>query len=505
MNGLFSLEAEQSIISILLKNPEAYYEIYFLTPFDFSKNNAPIFSCIVQLINDKEKPDPIIVAQRLKNISISLENIELETYVQSLFWRVTDKSNILVLAKELKKLTIRRELIEKCEKARNELVSAGEKPVEEIVSIVDRTLTDITTKYYQSDTTDLFADLIETVEERGNNPINTEDLGYMGPFPSINETLGALVYPGSFTVIGSRSGGGKSSLGFFYNVFLAEKYNLPILHLDSAEMTIEQLQMRAVCALSNGRVPLWAVKSGEWRKSAEWTHIIKNEVWPRVKKIKIYFQNIGSFNAKELVAFIRRFYYGKVGRGNHLLVHWDYIKGSESTNKNNAEYQAIGFMVNDLKTLITDEITGSIWTSVQNNRTGIYTGKSANEIRDSEESFSLSDRILQQSTNSFLMRYKVPEELLFENNAFGNVVLKPVKERELLGRKYEEMLKPVKIKNGKSFKMVKNYFNLLSHNFYYSDMGSLRDMVEKLGTAKIDLDDQALQQQGQKDDAVNHI
>lgn len=492
MQDLFSLEAEQSVLAILLKSPDAYFEIGFLNSHDFSRINSPIFSILSQMIDKKEVPTPIVVTERLKSAAISLENLDVGTYLDALSWRAADRSAVLTLAKEIKRLTVRRELIERCDKAKMQLIDAHEKTAEQIVSIVDKTLSDITTKYYHSDTEDIFSSLIDVVEKRGNNPILAEQLGLMGPFESINKTLGSLVFPGSFTVIGSRSGGGKSSLGFYYNVFLAEKYDLPILHLDAAEMTIEQLQMRAVCALSHGRVPLWAVRSGEWRKSKEYVDIIRGEVWPRVKKIKIYFQNIGSFTPKEMTSFVRRFYYGKAGRDNHLLVHWDYIKGTESANKNHAEHQSIGFMINDLKTLITDEITASIWTSVQNNKSGIYTGKSSSEIRDSEESFSLSDRIIQQSTNSFLMRYKVPDELLFEDNQFGNIILKPVKERELLGRNYQEMLKPVRVPDGKSFRFMKNYFNLETTNFYYADKGSLREMVGKMGGTKIKTDEDSV-------------
>ena len=122
-------------------------------------------------------------------------------------------------------------------------------------------------------------------------------------------------------------------------------------------------------------------------------------------------------------------------------------------------------MIGDLKSLITTEITSSVWTSVQNNKGGIYNGKHSDQVIDNEESMGLSDRILQQSTNAFTMRYKLPDEIQKEGGNFGNVMLKPLKERKLLGKNFQDMLDFVKIKEKDSYgkdtiKYKKNYFNL---------------------------------------------
>jgi hypothetical protein len=151
-------------------------------------------------------------------------------------------------------------------------------------------------------------------------------------------------------------------------------------------------------------------------------------------------------------------------------------------------------MIGDLKSMITTEITGSVWTSVQNNKMGIYNGKTSDQVNDSEESYSLSDRIIQQCTNAFTMRFKLPDEITKESNLYGNVILKSTKERKLLGKNYQDMISFVKIqgkdssgKNTTQYK--KNYFNLAMNNFSYEDKGSLKDMVEAMGLSKIKLKD----------------
>jgi hypothetical protein len=141
-------------------------------------------------------------------------------------------------------------------------------------------------------------------------------------------------------------------------------------------------------------------------------------------------------------------------------------------------------MIGDLKSLITTEIDAAVWTSVQNNKMGVYNGKKSDQVIDNEENMGLSDRILQQSTNSFTMRYKLPDEISREGGLFGNVMLKPLKERKLLGKNFQDMLDYVRVvtkgPDGKStIEYKKNYFNLESKSFCYFDKGSLKDMMVK--------------------------
>jgi replicative DNA helicase len=489
----YNVEIERALFSCLMKSPDRWGDVsHLLNELDFSSIHRGVYE--VFRLQLEQKPvgsvAPLILSDILKKYGVNFDGISILDYLNSIFYSPVNEKECENFAKEIKRLTIRRSLMQNCKKALKELEESADKKASELLEIVDKTLTGIQVNLNNEETEPVFGEsFIEAIEERGNNPISVEDFGYMGPFQSINESIGSLVYDGSFVVTASRTGGGKSSLGFFYNTYLAGRYQLPVLHLDTAEMTKEQLQHRAVCSLSKGRVPLWAVKTGEWRKNKEWVDIIRGEIWPQVKNLTMEYKNVGGMTPKEIVSFCRRFYFNKVGRGNHMLIHWDYIKGTEAVGKETKEYQAVGYLVGAMKSLVTEEITGSIWTSVQANRTGIYSGKSKGEIRDSEDSFSLSDRIIQQATQGFLMRYKIPDEIYEEGGQFGNVILKSVKERDLLGKNAEEMLKMVEIKDGKDTRLVKNYFNLDSKLFHYEDKGSLREMAQKLGQVRLKHED----------------
>lgn len=484
-------EIEANAIAILLRyGAEIWGDFTLIDRLDFSEAHRPIFDHI-KLQLDTSPPgsvDPLLLSEKMRTSGIGkLEgDFNPYDYLQGLKdSRYVEKEQAPSYVKELKRLRVRRDLIVKLDSARRELVGKPNASFDEMTGLVEKTVTSVTTDYHKGDEfSNVFGDIIEVTEARADSPVDASQLGWMGPFATVNQVLGALSGPGLMTCIGARTGNQKSSLGFHYHVHIAEKYDIPVLLLDVGEMSKERIQRRAVCNLSKGRVPLWAVASGEWRQNKEWKHIIQDECWPRVKKLKIDYINVGNLSPREKLSLIRRYYYQKVGRGNPLAILDDYLKGVEALGKNSSEHQAVGYYVNDIKNLITGEILASFWTSVQNNRTGSYQGKKASEITDSEDQMGLSDRIIQQSDWGFVLRFKVPEELAAEKDLFGNMKLTPVKTREALGKDSEKALRPIKLPNGK---FATNYFNLESKGFHFTEKGDLRRALEVLGQSVINM------------------
>lgn len=488
----YSPEIEQSFLGILLAEPSAWAEINMVTRNDFAQVRRHIFDIIKSQLDavPPQPVNPIILVEKLKSYgqsAIDIGGVDLLTYLTGLSdrGRMLRKEEAMNLLKELKLLTVKREQIARCEAAKQKVSEA--KTFDEVVKAVDTELTNVSVDYFRSQTTLMFDGFIDVMEERRLNPIDSETIGYQGPFPSINSTIGSVIAPAEFCVVGARTGGSKSALGFFYNTYIVERYGVTCLHLDANEMPRKQLTDRAACCLSAGRIPLWAVKSGEWGKNKEWLDCWRGDVVPRLKKIMplIHYQNIGGMTPEEIISFIKRFYYKNVGREGFLAVHVDYIKGMSSMSSGrDSEHKVIGDYIDRLKGLITDQIQASIWTSVQLNRGGITTGKKLDDIIDSEDNYSLSDRIIQQATNGFTMRYKMPEELAKEKNMFGNIVLKHLKGRDLVGKQYQAALRPIKLSSGK---FVKNYYNLDTQGFHFTDKGDLNQMLKTLGHVAVDL------------------
>jgi replicative DNA helicase len=490
--SLYQPDVESQALALLLKHgPEVWGEFHLIDRQEWSPAHRPLWDILsLQLSSVPQGSlDPLLLSNKLSSMGIaSLEGgFAPFDYLEGLTNRYVEPKQAPHYARELKRLRVRRDLLGKLDAARKELIAKPGATFEEMTGMVEQELTSVTTAYHKPEVTEVWGNLIETVEHRMANPLKPEEIGFLGPFKSINETIGPLSYHGSYVVVGARSAVGKSSLGWFYNTFLLEKYpQLHLLHLDAAEMTFEELCWRAVCALSEGQISFRDVFTGECGKNPKQAKLIRDQLWPRVMKMKgrMSFKNVGNMSPAEKIAFQRRYYYNKVGRGNHLLIHDDYLKGVESTHKNSAEHQAIGYYVGDQKTLITDEIIASLWTSVQKNQSGISNGKKEEEVNDGEGTFALSDRIFTQSTHSFAMRFKLEVELARELNAFGNIKLGCIKKRQLLGKRYMELLTPVKNDKGG---LTAEYFNLESRGFHYRDMGTYREMLAALGKTKVDL------------------
>jgi len=488
--SLYSPEIEQHFLGLLLNNPEIWGEVSMIEEKDFGEVRRPVYQVIRQQLESVpvQPVSPVILVEKLKTYGkTTIGDVDALVYLEGLLrlGRLIEKKNGIEFLKEIKKQTVKRELIQKCEEAKIQVAKSD--TLDQMIGAVDKTLTSVNTEYFTTNTfTEVLGDgIIELIEERGNNPQDPNSLGYTGPLPSFNDTFGAdLIAPSALTICAARTANGKSAFGFFYCAHVAEKHEIPLLWLDAGEMTVEQIRFRAACCFARGRVPLWAMKSGEWRKDPKWEKIIRQEVWPRVKKIKMYYQGTGGMNPKEKIQFMKRFYYNKVGRGNFLLISDDYLKGIEAMGKNTSEFQSMGYYLSDVKTLITEDIKASYWAGVQANRSGIHQGKKGDDVMDSEAVVSMSDRISHNASTLLLLRFKTTDELAAQKGLFGNMMVKALKYRELSAKNAGKLLKPVKMPDGK---FSPNYFNLEFNSFYYEDKGMLSDMLETQGHTAINL------------------
>lgn len=486
---LYSIQLERQALSGLLKFPEVLSEIdNFVkneTFYEADSVHSTIYSSI-KILYEKNgfKPlNSVVLADYIKNLGLAAKgDINIFDYIENLFFSTITKEATLESFKQLLKYQIARELVITTKNKAKFVHDSIDQPIEDIIRGYDSIHSDKlnTLLQYNPGATDIFESLEKTIEHIGNNPPDESKFMY-GPFPTINRIYGSLSRPGNLTICGSRSGVGKTSLSMFVNTFIAEKYNVPILHADAGEMSPLELQIRATCMFCQGRVPYWAIESGEWRNKPEWEQIVR-EVWPRVKKIKFYYENISGLKPIEIISLIRKFSINKVGRDNFFIISYDYLKSFDVQNYNTPDWLTLGLFTQQLKSLVEGELNATGWIGLQLNKLGITNNKKAAEIVDNEEAFSLSDKILQQSTHSLLVRNKVNEEIAEEGNRFGNLKAIFLKHRHL-GKDFDDALRPVKI--GKN-KYQKNYVNLQGYSFHFEDRGDLNQMVREMNR-KVDI------------------
>lgn len=495
MNDLISLQCEKYCLGGLIKNPEIFSEIETWVKEDtFAQStHKVIWGVLKQILLKQETPTPVLIAQRITNLNIKTkDDISIFDYLNAISFSQIAAKGTIDSFKELVKLKVLRELVQNSQRVQKFVIDNKGKEIKEIVSGVDSINNEQIINLYKNideDVKNIFGDIEQVIEELGNS--THPDSFLYGPLPSVNRVYGSLHRPGNVTVLAARSGVGKSAFSMFYNLWIAEEKNLPLLWLDFGEMTIREVQTRAVTLLTKGKVPVWSLECpGEWRKNPEWTILVRS-VWERVKKIKFYFQDVSTFSPQEVISFIRRFSYNKIGRGNPFLVVYDYFKPFDIIDYNKPEWKQMGHFLQDIKSFIVNELPISFWGAIQLNRFGITTNKSSTQIDDSENAIGLSDRITQQSSHAFILRFKTMDELAVENNRFGNMKLINVKARHL-GRDFMDAIRPVK----KGKKLERNYINLYGGSFYFEDRGDLNHSA-KILNEKYDLLDG-----GEKDETL---
>lgn len=483
---IYDYELEKQFLAALLKEPQQYYEIANLVSSkDFysrsSSLHATIFSVIKQALDASDEIDDMIVAQRLSMLGLSFEdNVNPADYVRSLALRKVPAGHLVKITKELKKLTIRREIYEsareialKMKNLQPDVGYAG------IVAAADDIYNSKINLYEIGDDApeNIYSDMEALIEERGENPVT--EFGLMGPHPKLNSMYGSLLRAGNITVIVARAGCGKTQFAMDFATKVSARYDVPVLHFDNGEMSKEELQIRQCAALSGVKMHL--LETGLWRRTNADTVKAVRDTWAKVKNLKFYYYNVGGMDVDAMVKVLKRFYYNKIGRGKPLIFSFDYIKTS-AESKDRSEYQIVGEIVDKFKRVIQKEITTdgkpmiSMITSVQSNRLGITNNRTADNVIDDESIVSLSDRIVQFASHMFILRKKTMDEIEAEGRAFGTHKLINVKARHL-GEDIAGALDPVHIGDA----LRKNFVNLEFNNFHITEKGDLRDIARFLG------------------------
>lgn len=519
-----SKELEKQLLSCLMLHPATYGDIAgFIDENDFFVQNGSfvhrtVFRIIknIQESGNTECIDDAILIERLKSANISfVDNVDIGDYIRSLFLKKVAKNAIMSIAKELKVCSVKRGLKESCDDIVGFLKKDSSNDLTKIIKSSDKLYNDKINFYFQDHMKpqNIYADLQEVIEDLADNP---RDPGMLTPhMPYVNSMYGSLLRPGNISVICARTGVGKTTFCLDFVTKISQKYdNVPILHLDNGEMSKLELQMRQCSALSG--VPMYLIESGKWRSSSYIDPVTRQEVSEEQTKSKIYkafekmkdmrfdYFNVGGLSVNEMLQVSRRYYYSEVGRGNPMVLSFDYIKTTNERSSNNkASWEVVGEMVDKFKQLVQRDITFdnkpmvSMITSVQSNRTGITGNRHPDAIVDDESIVSLSDQITQFASHLFILRPRLPRELQIEPDAYARAThrLKCIKYRHLGEdrlRATEPVLIPAVNEGGEvvgNDRSEPNCIFLNIDNFGVEEVGDLRDMADQMRVDNISPDE----------------
>lgn len=485
---VYSYELEQHLIAGLIKHPQTYPLIAsFIDPADFFDQNTivnkTIFSVLRQSLEKGDALDEVILTQRVQSLNISFEdNINISDYIKALSLRQISKDGVLKAAQELKKITVRREIHNSSLDVAKSMKSlSANASFDDIVSQADKIYNDKINLYEMGSNKpeNLFDEMEDFIEERGNNPI--DEFGLMGPHQRVNDLYGSLLRPGNITVVVARAGVGKTQFCMDFCTKVSEMNNhVPVLHFDNGEMSKEELIIRQCSALSG--VPMHLLETGRWRQAGDEVINKVRSTWNKIKNFKFYYYNVAGHSIDSMLNIIRRFYFSEIGRGNKMIFSFDYIKTTYERQNGASSWETVGRMVDKFKQLIQKELcfndvpAVAMLTSVQSNRLGITNNRSAENVVDDESIVSLSDQITQFCSHLFLLRQKTMDEIQSEPENFGTHKLICLKYR-WLGKDVHRALQPVEMPDGSK---RKNYINLHMENFALEERGDLQDLVDHM-------------------------
>lgn len=479
-NSTESPTVESSLLAGCIKYSNAYYQIsQYITENDFVASGGRVHRGIYSLIRDcyekSERIDITILAERLRSLGITFQDgIDCLSYLESLNLKPCTEESTILMAKELKKLTIRREIINAAKEA---IKSVEECPptasAHDIVNAADMAFNRKIDVYASEAQVpqNIYEDMEREVEERAANPI--DDFGPTLPhFPRLNKMFGSLFIPGSITVIVARPGVGKTTLALEWGTVVGNESRIPVLHFDNGEMSKKELIYRQCACLSD--VPLHYIQTGKWARNPEMAEKVRSAfklIRKNMESYKFFYYNVGGMTTHEMLNVARRFYYNSVGRGKKMIISFDYIK-SGGDEKNKKEYQLVGEMMEDMKLFIQREIVHdkepmiSLFTSVQQNRFG---------DADSDQAISLSDRIKQIASSVFFLRRKTQDEIMLHGESMGTHVLKNDKCRNM-GEDVARAKAMVKLPDGS---LSDNMIFLEINNFSSKEICDLREWADK--------------------------
>lgn len=426
--------AERAVLAGIAKhNYDAFVDVDDIcTPRTFtSETNRIIYESFRKIYEEDAEAvlDAPLVMSAAKQLGYgALFDIPTEIqYLRAVFNMPVELSNVRRFAAIIRKLEVTRLIYEGLGNAQSQLEQLdGTESFGQILGIAENqvfnfsSLVDGDSNHVSllADGVDAWLDNIET------NP--GKPVGVSTGYPRFDRAIGGGMRRKTVTLIGARTGIGKTQLADNMGLHVAKVLSLPVLNLDS-EMDQEQHWARIIANLTG--IEINAIENGNFSKNPKDRKRVRDAA-EHLKKIPYYYKSIAGMPFEEVLSHMRRWVYKHVGvddAGNtkDCLVIYDYLKlmtGSDM-RKDMAEHQMLGFQMSSLTNFaIKHQLP--ILSFVQLNRDGIDDETTA--------AISQSDRLSWFAASVSLFKEKTKEEMEQDDNpeelqSYGNrklIVLK---------------------------------------------------------------------------------
>ena len=255
VQNLFSPEAEQAVLGALLLRPAALLDVSTLLRDRYFTIEAhrTIFNAMQALNDQGLEPDPVALANRLREEGSLEEPVGGTAYLQYLIESCPTSVNLLTYARIVERKALLRQLNQASLDIQDLITT--EKDVEDIISEAEKAIYNIGHSRADQDLTDIrdiMRDVVRDLEkaflDEGNTP------GLPTGFPLLDTKLGGF-NKSDLIVLAGRPGMGKSSLGLTIALNVAQHVRTPLqgfkVAIFSLEMSAAQLVQRLL-AIESG-------------------------------------------------------------------------------------------------------------------------------------------------------------------------------------------------------------------------------------------------------------
>ena len=407
--------AERAVLAGLYSyGGEAYLDVSdLITPLTFSdRANQALFKCFQYLLDKKE-------IERIDQSSIfsAAEQLEYQwlfnkpeelAHIKSIFNTQTELENIRKWAMKIKKLEVTRDLKGKLEYAGKQLEGiSGDESIEEILALAENPIFDFVNMSSGSSNhpTPLFEGYRENLLELYKNPLSI--IGISSGYPCYDEMIGGGFRRKAVSLIGARTGVGKSMVAANIGWNVVKNLGVPVLFMDT-EMDSNDYANRVFANIT--KVEIHKLETGKFNKDEMALERIKKGFSSAddVSSL-LYYMNVNDRPFEDGLSLMRRWINKVVGLDengnmNHCLIIYDYIKllSATSISSNLAEHQILGFMTTSLHNFAVQNDV-PILAFTQLNRDGID--------KEGTGVISGSDRIGFLATNFAIFKEKSVEEI----------------------------------------------------------------------------------------------
>lgn len=326
--------------------------------------------------------------------------------------------NVRALATKVRKLEVARAAVEATEQARGKLLGVtGDEPIDAILELLEGPVArfgDSIASTGEGAPRAIGQGILEWLDHIESNPVDM--LGMPSGFREMDEALGDGLKPGCITLIGARSGIGKSHIGVNVAMRLAcgcgydwpnldVRERVPVLYLDT-EMQENDHRFRGLGNLCG--VSARKLKRGTYAKDPTWQRKVR-EAAKYLESVPYEMLSIAGQPFEETLGTMRRWIRRRVGLGpdgkaKPCLIVFDYVKLMDSSglSKNIAEFQQLGFIMTGLHNFAV-RYNVPILAFCQLNRDGINV--------EETNAIGGSDRLLWLASDLLLYKPLTEEEI----------------------------------------------------------------------------------------------